>query len=576
MKSEKGYFKEILAEIEDMFAIVQNSKWRSTSITRQKILIRAKIDTIKQKMVNYTLENLISSEAYSTFFEKILQKFTELQSFLDKDEMSIEWYQLELFRLRFASMYANLWGDAGNLHIAGTAHALAQVLMGIETLDVEHLLVDWTHPEFEKRRNMIMNYLSSAMLFFFSLCSTLYSIYDHDLIHWLEEGFKATAQFLQYVDVFWNIPKIIGLEQRLNKRHNYSIYGATFTGFDQIITFLISNQRYLYEQPVKKAIPSNIVNVSTPDEFFSSIFKLFNQFQKYIDDLKGHIEKGTFDINDDPLNKPELKETLLQLQLSKVVVKGYKIGYDFHIKEETDRIDDLEREVIAVLDKFLSRFTEMMKNPAFISSQIADALRQILELLIFFKGIIALNQLDYKSLLELECKYACFFSDAGIKRYPSLNGQLQMIKLTIDLKKENFKDMLVYSDIFLLLADTIQYQSREIISFYLLGNLIQLIESKLTRDDFIMKMKKKTEEIMFSLPQTLESEVDIYLRNLEVALRNQPVKYNITRLVAQEYYDIFSVFIPDISNYAETKGYHDVIYLPFNLQKDYLIRKREQ
>lgn len=575
MKAEKGYFHEILAEIEDMFAVVQNIKWRSTSITRQKILIRAKIDAIKQKMTNYNLETLISSEAYSTFFDKILQKFTELQSFLDKVEMIIEWYQLELFRLRFASMYANLWGDAGNLHIAGTAHALAHVLVGIETLDVEHLLVDWTHPEFEKRRNMILNYLSSAMLFFFSLCSTLYSIYDHDLIHWLEEGFKATEQFLQYVDVFWNIPKIIDLEQRLNKRHNYSIYGATFTGFDQIITFLISNQSYLYDQSIKNVIPSNIVDVSTPEAFFGSIFGLFNRFQKYIDDLKTHIEKGTFDINDDPLNKPEIKESILQLQLSKVVVKGYQICYDFHIKEEIDKIDALEREVIAVLDSFLSRFTEMMKNSEFIFSQIADALRQILELLIFFKGIIALKKLDYTSLFDLESKYACFFSDVGIKRYPSLNGQLQMIKATIDLKKDNFKDMLAYSDIFLLLADTIQYQSREIISFYLFGRLIQLIEGKLTRDDFIIKMKQKTEEIMFSLPQTLSSEIDIYLRNLEVALRNQPVKYNITRLVSQEYYDVFSVFIPDISNYAETKGYLDLIYVPFNLQKDYLIKKHK-
>ena len=162
--------------------------------------------------------------------------------------MPLQFYELEIWRLRYASMYALQYGQGGALQVAGAAHALANVLIGIETMDVQELIVDWDHPEFDKRRKLILNYLSSAYLFFFSLCTSLNTIYKHDLEHWVSEGFKASAQYIHYMDVYWDVQKNIAHYKKTHRNvadPNYSPFYSTFASVDYIITFLLDLQKSL-------------------------------------------------------------------------------------------------------------------------------------------------------------------------------------------------------------------------------------------------------------------------------------------------------------------------------------------
>ena len=43
------------------------------------------------------------------------------------------------------------------------------------------------------------------------------------------------------------------------------------------------------------------------------------------------------------------------------------------------------------------------------------------------------------------------------------------------------------------------------------------------------------------------------------------------RLLAPQYFDPYSIFIPEIGELAKRREFGEIVYLPFNLQKDYLV-----
>ncbi|MHA1304275.1 MAG: hypothetical protein ACTSPI_11300, partial [Candidatus Heimdallarchaeaceae archaeon] len=187
-------FDKILGILDEFFNIVTGKNWRIYSVERTRILLSKKIYELKDLLSDIPIDFNINSKEITSYIERILSKLNEIMNYINQKELLFAWYELELFRLSFATLYANSWGQGGDLHVAGTANALANALMGIHTLDVENLYVDWSHHEFHKRRVIMLNYLGSAMSFFFTLTSSLDTIYKHDAEYWLEEALKACEQ----------------------------------------------------------------------------------------------------------------------------------------------------------------------------------------------------------------------------------------------------------------------------------------------------------------------------------------------------------------------------------------------
>ncbi|MCK4845979.1 MAG: hypothetical protein KAS95_09910, partial [Candidatus Heimdallarchaeota archaeon] len=167
--SDKYVFQDILDIMDEIKTIVDNTNWRTYSKTRVGILITQKLDALKhiQSEIPDEAVYLRKSTEATNFFEKFLSRINDIMNNMSQDDLILQWYELELFRLSYASRYANTYGHGGELQVAGTAQALANALIGIETLDVKNLMVDWDHPEFSKRRKLILNYLNSAYTFFF-------------------------------------------------------------------------------------------------------------------------------------------------------------------------------------------------------------------------------------------------------------------------------------------------------------------------------------------------------------------------------------------------------------------------
>ncbi|MCG3226930.1 MAG: hypothetical protein H7645_08420 [Candidatus Heimdallarchaeota archaeon] len=571
--STRKILQEALDIMNDIYKIVNNINWRDYSETRVKILVTKKTDELKHILSELPDEDIFSSDEASNFFEKILDRITRILGNLPPEKMPLQWYELELWRLRYASMYALQWGHGGELQVAGTAHALANVLIGIQTMDVQDLIVDWEHPEFEKRRKLILNYLNSAYLFFFSLSTSLNLIYKHDIEHWLSEGIKASIQYLKYLDHFWNVPKNIQLEKKKHKNvrdPNYSPYYATFAGIDYIISFLLDLQKYFFRDNLKIDSKGEIINLNEPEKFLVSLENLIDRGEFYIKDFKKHVDEGFFDINEDPLNDPDIKETIYELYVSKIWIKGLIAINELLINENEDEINSLVETVIPELFNYIDKYKHLFNEEDFIHSQIADGINSILNEVILFSGVLAIRTGEVSDIEKIETDYAMFFTEEAMKRYPTINGLFNTFKITNSIIKDDLVHIEKYALNLIQLSEYTLYEPRNSFSYSLLGNMILLILGSISKEDFLKKVRDKFEYLLPSFSEGLISEIEIYLTNLNLSLNSEQSSIDVSRLLNPQYFDPYSIFIPEISKLAKKLGFEDIVYLPFNLQKDFL------
>ncbi|MCE7742740.1 MAG: hypothetical protein GOP50_09825 [Candidatus Heimdallarchaeota archaeon] len=563
-------FQEILELFDNIRTIVNNTNWSNYSETRVRILVSQRVDELKHILGEIPDDLLTDTEKASLFFENVLEKITLILTNLPQDKLPIQWYELELFRLRYASMYALQYGQAGELQVAGSAHALANMLIGISTLDVKNLYVDWDHHEFHRRRKLILNYLSSAYLFFFSLCDSLSQIFKHDLEHWMTEGLKASIQYIKYMDMFWNVRKNIELAKKIPKERNYSMYYASFAAIDYIMTFLLDLQRYLYNDSLNIVSNNEVINITNPEDFLNSMENLLKKGDGYVADLQSHVDQGFFDLNDNPLTDEDVSETVYELEVTRAFITGLKASYNVIIKDDMKHIHAIETEVMPKLYEYLDKYKHLMDDPEFINSQMADGIAGMLEELIYFGGILALKMQNYSHIEKVLKEYKYFFSDDGMKRYPKLNGLMTTFETTLITREESFSKLESHAHKLIRLSEYSKYTPRNAFSFALLGNLILTIRKEQTVEDFSRNMKETHEIYYLAFTQKFNSEIEIYLTNLYLALKNEEASYDMRRLVSPQYFDPYSIFIPEFRKFAHMNNFGDVDYLPFNLQSDYI------
>ena len=571
--STRKILNEVLDLMDDIYRIAYNINWRDYSEIRVKILVSGKMDELRHILGELPDSDVFNSEEASTFFEKILDKITRILGSLRQDKMPLQFYELEIWRLRYASMYALQYGQGGALQVAGAAHALANVIIGIETMDVQELIVDWDHPEFDKRRKLILNYLSSAYLFFFSLCTSLNTIFKHDLEHWVSEGFKASAQYIHYMDVFWDVPKNIAHYKKTHRNvadPNYSPYYATFASIDYIITFLLDLQKFFFTEDVKIDYFKELVNITEPEVFFESIEDLLTKAENYVADFKKHVKEGYFDLNEDPLNDDDIKETIYELQVTKVWIKGLITLYRAVIKDTTTELHVLENTVIPELFQYVDKYKELFTEPDFINSQIADGINSTIIEILLFAGAATVKSKKRNHIEKIDKDYQMFFSEDGIKRYPILNGLYTTLKVTLDIADADYSKLEEYGYRLTKLSVLTLFEPRNSFAFALLGNMLLLLEGELSKEAFLNATKVKFEELLPSFSASIISEIEIYISNLELTLNGELPSYNMGRLQSPKHYDPYSIFVPEISKLALERNLGELVYIPFNLQSDYL------
>ncbi len=576
--SSKEILLDLLVLFDELQDIINNKKWANYSATRIRILINQKLDEIKHTLSGIPMEvfSLLGNEELTNFFDQVLEKVTVITSNMNKQEHLIEWFELEVIRLNYASMYASMWGQGGALQVIGTAQAMTHALIGIQTLDVEGLFIsDWKHPDFYKRKKLILNYLSSAVSFFFTLCDTLNFIHKFDLLNWLDQACKSAELFLKYTELYWDVPKSIELDKKYRKfegKPNYSPYYATFAILDNIIIALVSLQRYFFDYSINVQSTGEMLNFSNTTTFFESLDRLMEKATHYVSDFKEHVRKGLFGFNEDPLEDPNIKETIHQLDLTKVYIKGNFALYRIIYEDVHSELHLLEEIVLPAFFEELERYKDLMKSEEFEQSHLADGMNMMLETILFYAGIYALKKDDFSFIEKVEKEYAFFFEEEKLARYPNLNGFYYLLKTTFSLRSSDFSDIQKYSKNLILLSKHSVYEVRNSLSYAILGYMLNMLAGQITKNQFLDTLKEKFDELYLAFPPDFQSEIEIYFSYLNASLANENMAIDMSRLAEPKHYDSYSIFIPDVSKYAKEKGFNIIIYLPFNLKKDYIVR----
>ncbi|MHA1304151.1 MAG: hypothetical protein ACTSPI_10665, partial [Candidatus Heimdallarchaeaceae archaeon] len=384
---------------------------------------------------------------------------------------------------------------------------------------------------------------------------------------------KACEQYLKYTDIYWDIPRNIEIEKKRRldtSKPNYSMYYAVFFGLDEILTYFLMMQKFFFDEDIN--IRNETFPISNPEDFFKTLFKIINKTEFYISDLKKHAEEKHFGFNESPFDDETVNEAIFQIDLSKIYIKGFYNLYKFFKTEELEELNIIKDIVFINILSFVSRYESMMKEPDFLDSQLADGLALMLEELLLFAGVLALKLEDYSYLSEIEEKFAFVYTKEGMKRYPTINGLHLVIKTTLDIQRGDYKNLKIYSKDLILLSKQVLFEPRNAFSYALLGYLVSTLTNQMSVEQFKQTMEEIFEEMFILFPHSLAEEIKIYLSNLFLALENKQPSYDMRRLLSLQYYDPYSIFIPEVAKLAKSKEIEDIIYLPFNLQRDFLVR----
>ena len=135
-------YQEALDLLKEIRNLVIGKTWKEQSIIRLKILLSNKLEELKITLRSIPIDETFEEEKIALIFEESLELINEISLNIPKDDMPFEYFEVELFRLMYASSYASLYGRGGELRMVGSAHALTSLLLGINTLDVQQLIVD--------------------------------------------------------------------------------------------------------------------------------------------------------------------------------------------------------------------------------------------------------------------------------------------------------------------------------------------------------------------------------------------------------------------------------------------------
>ena len=322
---------------------------------------------------------------------------------------------------------------------------------------------------------------------------------------------------------------------------------------------------------MKVEIENNLVDVSNQEKFLDSLMKILEKGEYYIEDFKKHVKEGYFDLNEDPLNDNDIRETIYELEVTRKWIQGLYSLHRLIIKDVDSEIEVIKKEIIPTVFGYIDKYNHLFDEPDFVESQMADAINANLTEAIMFSGVFALKTQNLEFIEKIKRDYPFFFTIDGIKRYPTLNGLFTTLLITLDLKNEEYVDLEKHAETMIEISNHTIYEPRNTFSYFLLGKLILLLLNKTTKEDFLNSIKDKFELLLPYFSQSLISEIEIYLSDLSSALKGEPASFDMKRLLTSHYYDPYSLIVPEIGQLAEMNQIGEIVYLPFNLQNDFLV-----
>jgi len=83
-------------------------------------------------------------------------------------------------------------------------------------------------------------------------------------------------------------------------------------------------------------------------------------------------------------------------------------------------------------------------------------------------------------------------------------------------------------------------------------------------------MNREIIPLTLYLGTSITKEIEDYIEGIKMAINKQEPTYIMYRQQYSSAFDPYSVMIPNLETYAKNRDFGLIIYLPFNLERDYL------
>ena len=85
-------------------------------------------------------------------------------------------------------------------------------------------------------------------------------------------------------------------------------------------------------------------------------------------------------------------------------------------------------------------------------------------------------------------------------------------------------------------------------------------------------MNREIIPLTLYLGTSIAKEIENYIEAIETAINKKEPTYIMDRQQYSSAFDPYSVMIPNLETYATNRSFGIIIYLPFNLERDYLLQ----
>ncbi|MHA1911377.1 MAG: hypothetical protein ACTSYA_06750 [Candidatus Kariarchaeaceae archaeon] len=561
---------DLINELQYIYDFLSRESQEHKSETQLKILIRKKIDSVSVFLNQLNNAKDISVEDKTEALEKALYLMNDI-IYAEPEAIGdqVIFYKLYMFRTYFAASLMQYWGDGGVLRVRGTANALVNILSGIEPLDVTSILVDNKHPEFMERLELAFNILNTNAKLFYLASTSLYNISTSNMQEWVTTAFNFQSELLTLIELIWDVPLIYQKSSELKHfDSSYHFFGDVLHSIILIIRFIITCQgRFDGVWPVDSDHYPKI-DVSSTEKVFETLDGLYQLLENYLSDFRNHVHQGSFDPNDRPLEEPTILLISELKEQCNLVICGL-VGVHKHLITKEKGIQEL-REVNTNIINYLTTKSSMMNDPHFLKTDLGDEMVFSLGYFIYHIGVLSLHTKDISLIETLEEALGQYMQEKGKERFPQLHSIILYARITLGSTINKPRLMLDAAEELIKVAEILQLQPRDSFSFKLLGYLIKVVMGYEQPLKFFKIMNREIIPLTLYLGTSIAREIENYIEAIENAINKKEPTYIMDRQQYSSAFDPYSVMIPNLETYATNRDFGIIIYLPFNLERDYL------
>lgn len=553
-------FESIFEELDQINDIIHPDKRYSE--THKAILMKSRLFALKTKLNQSILAEDLDPEARITGYLQTIDKLKRILSYQHHESNALFWFELHMFHQLLVAHIIMINGAGGRLGIIGLAHALADLLVGLDVKNPMTLLTDPDDPEWPTRINIAYNLANGQVSLYATLMQQLAFMPKEEAVEFTSKILEGIGQVESLLERTWNPEKILKSrtsiatdEDKVNSvlvlaNASYNLGIAHYNFWPRFGNRLGGIEgRFTKNQ------------ATTSSEFFKRVSSLLEQTDKRIEQLRQFMAKDR-ELKNIALDQfPSLQFSQMQksqvAEITRMIEAIHNILNGEKLPSDSSKFLESFYLLLDSLSPYLAN-EQLMYN-----SVIGEVFASFSTYYLYISGFFSIEFQKPDILYRTQEKLAVFLKQEGKSHFPLVHIYNQIATLALDSRM--FPEKIVgeeYMDRtndYKELLESLNFYPREKLSLGVISTMISYYRGEGFAES-MNYLKQITEDygIEGKIKDTLE-EVCSYL---DKASKGEKTVLN--HYVEPAALDHFSVLKPDFSKVAELSSKLELDYLPFN------------